>query len=41
MIGEDFGCASLDRRGGLSKVHHLVGAELPKVIEALNKEFVA
>lgn len=43
MIGdrieaEDMVCASLDRRGGLGKVHQLFGAELTKVIDALNKE---
>ena len=28
-------------QGGLGKVHQLFGAELPKVIEELNRELVA
>jgi type I restriction enzyme R subunit len=38
---EDFGYAPFDQRGGLGKVHQIFGAELPKVIEALNKELAA
>ena len=38
---DDFGYAPLDRRGGLGRVYQLFGAELPKVIEALNKELAA
>ena len=38
---EDFGYAPFDQRGGLGKVHQLFGAELPKVIEALNTELAA
>lgn len=38
---EDFGYAPFDQRGGLGRVHQLFGAELPKVIDALNRELVA
>jgi type I restriction enzyme R subunit len=38
---EDFGYAPFDLRGGLGRVHQLFGAELPKVIEELNRELVA
>jgi len=38
---EDFGYAPFDQHGGLGKVHQLFGAELPKVIEELNKELAA
>ena len=38
---DDFGYAPFDQRGGLGKVHQLFGAELPKVIESLNKELAA
>jgi type I restriction enzyme R subunit len=38
---EDFGYAPFDQRGGLGRVHQLFGAELPKVIEELNRELVA
>ena len=38
---DDFGYAPFDQRGGLGRVHQLFGAELPKVIEALNKELAA
>ena len=38
---EDFGYAPFDQRGGLGKVHQLFGAELPKVLEALNRELAA
>ncbi len=37
----DFGYAPFNQRGGLGKVHQLFGAELPIVIEALNKELAA
>jgi type I restriction enzyme R subunit len=30
-----------NQRGGLGKVHQLFGAELPKVIEAMNRELAA
>ena len=36
-----FGCAPLDQRGALGQVHQLFGVELPKAIEALNRELVA
>jgi type I site-specific restriction endonuclease len=38
---EDFGYAPFDQRGGLGKVHQLFGANLPKVIDELNRELVA
>jgi type I restriction enzyme R subunit len=38
---EDFGYAPFDQRGGLGRVHQLFGAELPKVIDDLNRELVA
>jgi type I restriction enzyme R subunit len=37
----DFGYAPFDQRGGLGRVHQLFGAELPKVIDELNRELVA
>jgi type I restriction enzyme R subunit len=39
--GDDFESVPFNQRGGLGKVHELFGAELPKVIEALNKELAA
>ncbi|MEO8627157.1 MAG: type I restriction-modification enzyme R subunit C-terminal domain-containing protein [Betaproteobacteria bacterium] len=38
---DDFGYAPFNQRGGLGKVHQIFGAELSKVIEALNKELAA
>ena len=38
---EDFELAPFSKEGGLGKVHQLFGAELPKVLEALNKELAA
>jgi type I restriction enzyme R subunit len=38
---EDFEYAPFNAQGGLGKVHQLFGAELPKVIEELNRELVA
>jgi type I restriction enzyme R subunit len=38
---EDFELPPFNQRGGLGKVHQLFGAELPKVIEAMNRELVA
>ena len=38
---EDFGYAPFDQRGGLGRVHQLFGAELPKVIDELNRECAA
>ncbi|MFN8990071.1 MAG: type I restriction-modification enzyme R subunit C-terminal domain-containing protein, partial [Betaproteobacteria bacterium] len=38
---EDFGYAPFDQRGGLGRVHQLFGAELPRVIDELNRELVA
>jgi type I restriction enzyme R subunit len=37
----DFEYAPFDAEGGLGKVHQLFGAELPKVMEELNRELVA
>ncbi|MDP3888152.1 type I restriction-modification enzyme R subunit C-terminal domain-containing protein [Hydrogenophaga sp.] len=38
---EDFGYAPFEQEGGLGKVHQLFGAELPTVIETLNRELAA
>jgi len=38
---DDFELAPFAKEGGLGKVHQLFGAELPKVLEALNKELAA
>jgi len=38
---DDFGYAPFDQRGGLGRVHQLFGAELPKVIDELNRELAA
>jgi type I restriction enzyme, R subunit len=38
---EDFESVPFNQRGGLGKVHQIFGAELPKVIEELNKELAA
>ncbi|MCW5672062.1 MAG: DEAD/DEAH box helicase family protein [Hydrogenophaga sp.] len=38
---EDFSYAPFEQEGGLGKVHQLFGAELPQVIETLNRELVA
>jgi type I restriction enzyme R subunit len=38
---DDFGYAPFNQRGGMGKVYQLFGAELPKVIEAMNRELVA
>ncbi len=38
---EDFGYTPFDQRGGLGRVHQLFGAELPKVIDELNRELAA
>ncbi|MFM7848731.1 MAG: type I restriction-modification enzyme R subunit C-terminal domain-containing protein [Rubrivivax sp.] len=38
---EDFGYAPFDQRGGLGRVHQLFGAELPEVMDELNRELVA
>jgi type I restriction enzyme R subunit len=38
---EDFSYAPFEQEGGLGKVHQLFGAELPVVIETLNRELVA
>ena len=38
---EDFDFAPFSQQGGLGKVHQLFGAELPLVIEAMNRELVA
>jgi type I restriction enzyme R subunit len=38
---DDFEYAPFNKEGGLGRVHQLFGEELPKVIEALNRELVA
>jgi len=38
---DDFELAPFAKEGGLGKVHQLFGAELPKVLETLNKELAA
>ena len=38
---DDFEYAPFNAQGGLGKVHQLFGAELPKVIEELNRELAA
>ncbi|HAX20568.1 MAG TPA: type III restriction endonuclease subunit R [Hydrogenophaga sp.] len=38
---EDFSYAPFEQEGGLGKVHRLFGAELPQVIETLNRELAA
>ncbi|MBK7333873.1 MAG: hypothetical protein IPI87_16710 [Betaproteobacteria bacterium] len=37
----DFELSPFDQRGGLGKVHQLFGAELPKVVDELNRELAA
>ena len=41
IAAEDFDLSPFDQRGGLGRVHQLFGAELPKVIDELNRELVA
>jgi len=38
---EDFESVPFNQRGGLGRVHQLFGAELPKVIEMMNRELAA
>jgi type I restriction enzyme, R subunit len=38
---DDFEYAPFNAQGGLGKVHQLFGAELPRVIEELNRELAA
>jgi type I restriction enzyme, R subunit len=38
---DDFEYAPFNREGGLGRVHQLFGAELPKVVEELNRELAA
>ncbi len=38
---KEFEYAPFKAQGGLGKVHQLFGAELPKVIEELNRELAA
>ena len=38
---DDFDLPPFSQLGGLGRVHQLFGAELPKVIEELNRELVA
>ena len=41
LEAEDFELPPFNQRGGLGKVHQLFGVELPRVIEAMNKELAA
>jgi type I restriction enzyme R subunit len=41
IAAEDFELSPFAQRGGLGRVHQLFGAELPKVIDELNRELVA
>jgi len=41
LEAEDFELSPFNQRGGLGKVHQLFGAELPRVIEAMNRELAA
>ena len=41
IAADDFESVPFNQRGGLGKVHQIFGAELPKVIEALNEELAA
>jgi type I restriction enzyme R subunit len=41
LEAEDFELPPFNQRGGLGKVNQLFGAELPKVIDAMNKELAA
>jgi type I restriction enzyme, R subunit len=41
LEADDFELAPFNQRGGLGRVHQLFGAELPKVIEVMNRELVA
>lgn len=41
LEAQDFELPPFNQRGGLGKVHQLFGAELPKVLEAMNKELAA
>ena len=38
---DGFDLPPFSQQGGVGRVHQLFGAELPKVIEALKREFVA
>ena len=38
---DDFDLPPFGQQGGLGRVHQLFGAELPNVLEALNRELVA
>jgi type I restriction enzyme R subunit len=41
LEAEDFDLSPFNQRGGLGKVHQLFGAELPRVLETMNKELAA
>ena len=41
LTAEDFELPPFNQQGGLGKVHQLFGADLPKVIEAMNRELAA
>ena len=38
---DDFELSPFAREGGIGKVYQLFGAELPRVLEAMNKELAA
>jgi type I restriction enzyme R subunit len=38
---DDFEYSPFAQEGGIGKVHQLFGAELPKVLEAMNRELAA
>jgi type I restriction enzyme R subunit len=41
LEAEDFELPPFNQRGGLGRLHQLFGAELPKVIDEMNKELAA
>ena len=41
IVSDDFEYSPFAQEGGIGKVHQLFGAELPKVLEAMNRELAA
>jgi type I restriction enzyme R subunit len=41
IVPDDFEYSPFAQEGGIGKVHQLFGAELPKVLEAMNRELAA
>ena len=41
IVPDDFEYSPFAQKGGIGKVHQLFGAELPKVLEAMNRELAA